>query len=111
MKSFEPSSAFIQKVSELIIKKLEEENLSIQSIAEEMGISSRTLQLRLKREGKSFTYIVQEARESLAEKYLLNNYPVDEISYILGFSEPSVFRRAFKKWTGVTPKEFRKKHI
>ncbi len=109
LNSLESSSKLIKEVTELVLKKLEED-LSIHSIAEEMGISGRTLQLRLKKEGKNFINIVKEARESLSKKYLADNYPVDEISYLIGFSEPSIFRRAFKKWTGLTPREFKRKN-
>jgi AraC-like DNA-binding protein len=43
----------------------------------------------------------------LAQKYLREDYSVEQITYLLGFSEPSVFRKAFKKWSGVTPREYR----
>ncbi len=42
-----------------------------------------------------------------ARAYLRENYPVEQIAYLPGFSEPSAFRRAFKKWSGVTPREYR----
>jgi len=109
--SMDPSVQFTKKVTELVLKKLEEEDLSIQSIAEDMGISVRMLQLRLKDEGKIFRTIVREAKETLARKYLRENFPVEEISYLLGFSEPSVFRRVFKKWSGLTPGEFKKRGL
>lgn len=62
---------------------------------------------RLDEEGVAFSDLLQEIRERLAKQYLRENYTVEQITYLLGFSEPSVFRKAFKKWSGVTPKEFR----
>jgi AraC-like DNA-binding protein len=48
-------------------------------------------------------------RKDIAEKYLKDrNISIDEIAYILGFSETSAFHRAFKSWTGLTPLQFKK---
>jgi len=46
-----------------------------------------------------FSDLLKEIRERLAKKYLHENYSVEQITYLLGFSEPSVFRKAFKKWS------------
>ncbi|WP_240695921.1 helix-turn-helix domain-containing protein [Candidatus Chloroploca sp. Khr17] len=43
----------------------------------------------------------------MAKKSLRENYSVEQITYLLGFLEPSVFRKSFKKWFGVTPREYR----
>jgi AraC-like DNA-binding protein len=98
-----------RKVTELILSHMDDEKLSINSIAKEMSLSVRTLQSRLEEEGRVFSVLLQEIREGLAKKYLRENYTVEEITYLLGFSEPSVFRKAFKKWSGLTPREYREK--
>jgi AraC-like DNA-binding protein len=95
----------------LILSRLQDESLSIASVAREMAMSVRTLQTRLGTEGTSFVDLLSGARESLARRYLSENFPVDEITFLLGFSEPSVFRKAFKKWTGMTPGEFREQAL
>ena len=96
-----------RRVTELILSHLDSESLSIRNIAKDMGLSARTLQARLKAEGMFFGQVLHDTRERLAKKYLKENYSVDDITYLLGFSEPSVFRRSFKRWVGVTPKEYR----
>jgi AraC-like DNA-binding protein len=98
-----------RKVTELILSHMDDEKLSINNIAKEMSLSVRTLQSRLEEEGRVFSVLLQEIREGLAKKYLRENYSVEEITYLLGFSEPSVFRKAFKKWSGLTPREYREK--
>ena len=98
-----------RKVTELILSHMDDEKLSINSIAKEMSLSIRTLQSHLEEEGRVFSALLQEIREGLAKKYLRENYSVEEITYLLGFSEPSVFRKAFKKWSGLTPREYRER--
>ncbi len=94
-------------VIKIILKHLDSQKLSIRKVAKEMYVSVRTLQSRLKSEGKVFSELLQETREQLAKKYLCEKYTVEDITYMLGFSESSVFRKAFKKWSGSTPKEYR----
>ena len=98
---------YIQAVTRIILEKLDTENLNIKQVAKEMSVSVRTLQNRLKDEGVIFSDLLADIRQQLARKYLSENYSVEEITYLLGFSEPSVFRKAFKRWEGVTPRQFR----
>jgi AraC-like DNA-binding protein len=94
-------------VTKIILSRLDDEALSIQKVAKEMAVSVRTLQNRLDAEGVLFSDLLKDIRERLAKKYLRENYSVEQITYLLGFSEPSVFRKAFKKWSGFTPREYR----
>lgn len=96
-------------VTRIILSSLDDEALSIEKVAARMSISVRTLQNRLEEEGVLFSELLRDIRQRLAQKYLYENYSVEEITYLLGFSEPSVFRKAFKKWSGVTPKEYRQR--
>lgn len=98
---------YAQKTTQIILGNLDDETLSIRKVAREMAVSVRKLQMELKEEGLVFTDLLTQIREELAKKYLVENYSVEEITYLLGYSEPSVFRKAFKKWSGQTPKEFR----
>lgn len=98
---------YTRRVTEIILAHLDDENLSIDSVARELAVSVRTLQNRLEAEGVVFSELVKEIRQRLAKRYLRENYSVEQITYLLGFSEPSVFRKAFKKWAGVTPREYR----
>jgi len=94
-------------VTKIILARMDDEALSINKFAKEMAVSVRTLQNRLKEEGVVFSELLTETRQRLAKKYLQENYTVEQITYLLGFSEPSVFRKAFKKWSGITPREYR----
>jgi AraC-like DNA-binding protein len=96
-----------QTVTRIILARLDDPSLSIEKVAREMAVSVRALQKRLEAEGVVFSDLLRDIRRRLAEKYLRENYSVEQITYLLGFSEPSVFRKSFKKWLGVTPGEYR----
>jgi AraC-like DNA-binding protein len=79
-----------------------------QQIADALNVSNRTLQRKLKEEGTSFMDLLNDTRLQLARRYL--DHPgrsVLETAYLLGFSEPSTFSRAFKRWTGSSPADYR----
>ncbi|MFN2235343.1 MAG: AraC family transcriptional regulator [Anaerolineales bacterium] len=103
--------AYTQAVTRILLENLDNENLSIKQVAKEMSVSVRTLQNRLKDEGVVFSDLLSEVRQQLAQKYLKENYSVEEITYLLGFSEPSVFRKAFKRWSGITPRQYRERPV
>jgi AraC-like DNA-binding protein len=97
-----------REVVDKIVEKLPDGPPNQQQIAEALHVSNRTLQRKLKEEGTSFMDLLQDTRLQLARKYLRQpNRSVVETSYLLGFSEPSTFSRAFKRWTGMAPAEFR----
>jgi len=81
----------------------------IETISQKLGISVRTLQRKLKEEGTSHQDLLDEMRSDLSKRYLQEpKLAICEVAYLLGFSEPSAFHRAFRRWTGITPKEFRR---
>jgi len=83
---------------------------SIQQIGEHMGMSNRTLTRRLRENGVTFRDIIQKTQERVAKDLLTNTgRSIAEIAFETGFSEQSTFSRAFKRWTGLTPIEFRNK--
>jgi AraC-like DNA-binding protein len=80
----------------------------LEEVAAYMNIAPRTLQRRLQQEDTSFQKISDEFKQELAIRLLsLNKYTVNETAYMLGYTEPAEFRRAFKRWTGKTPKTVR----
>jgi AraC-like DNA-binding protein len=105
--SMDCQKEFTRKVTKIILNHLDDESLTIQKVARDMALSVRTLQNRLENEGMVFSDLLRTIREKLAKKYLREDYTVEQITYLLGFSDPSVFRKAFKKWSGVTPREYR----
>ena len=78
------------------------------AVCRKLGVSTRTLQRRLRDEGSSFQKTLDEVRQSLAQHYLQQSAMTGaEISFLLGFEDPSSFVRAFQGWTGVTPQSVR----
>jgi len=78
-------------------------------IARSLGLSSRTLHRRLAGASTSFADLLDETRRDLAAEYLRrSDYAVGEVAYLLGFAEISSFNRAFRRWTGQSPSEFRR---
>ncbi|RJF91602.1 AraC family transcriptional regulator [Sphingomonas cavernae] len=81
---------------------------SIERCAEKLGLSVRTLQARLAVHDISFSDLVEAQRENLARIYLKQTrMPLDEVAERLGYGEQTSFGRAFKRWTGTTPRKFR----
>ncbi|MFP6807271.1 MAG: AraC family transcriptional regulator [Pseudomonadales bacterium] len=79
-----------------------------QAIANELNMSPRTLQRRLEEEDTSVKEIVNETRHQLSLSFLDKpHYSIKEVAYALGFSDPSNFARAFRRWTGRTPRQYR----
>jgi AraC-like DNA-binding protein len=107
LSNLEPRKETVRAVTKIILSRMDQEKLSINTVAKAMAVGVRTLQKRLADEGVLYRDLLEEIRLRLARQYLGENYSVEQITYLLGFSEPSVFRKAFKKWTGVTPKEYR----
>jgi AraC-like DNA-binding protein len=78
-------------------------------IAREMGMSERTLYRRLADEGLTFRDVLSEAQSSLAQELLRDSESsIAEIAFVTGFAEQSTFSRAFKRWVGQTPAQFRR---
>jgi AraC-like DNA-binding protein len=76
--------------------------------ARSLHMSARVLRRRLREEGTSFRVLVQEVRRQLACRYLGDGgLTVDEVSRLLGYSEPAAFSRAFKSWIGQSPSDYR----
>lgn len=81
---------------------------NMDAVAAQLGLTSRTLRRHLKREGTTFSAIVDKVRTELALKYLREaSLSTEDIAHILGFSETTSFLRAFRRWTGHTPKFYR----
>ena len=77
-------------------------------IARRIGMSHRTLARRLSEEGLTFSEIAEEMKEDLARHYLRDgSLPISQIAWLLGYREVSAFTHAFKRWTGMTPRQSR----
>ena len=95
----------VQKVKNAIVELLPDGRISDQKVAEALFMSPRNLQRKLEAEGTTFKTLLTEIRRELALKYIQDSeLTLTEISFMLGFSEMSAFSRAFKQWTGNSPR-------
>lgn len=101
--------SYAGKVGEIVAATLKAEAPSVEAVARGLAMSVRNLQPKLHGEQTTFSWILNEIRKELAMGYLDGNgTPITEIAYLLGYSEVSVFYRAFKKWTNTTPSAYRR---
>ena len=80
---------------------------SFELIADNLNMSPRNLQRKLKEEGTSYSKLVTDIKKKLAVDYLKKNLSIKEVSYLMGYSESGTFVSAFKKWYGKTPGHFK----
>ena len=96
------------RVESLLMPILHTGDVSMETIAAKMDQGRHTLHRALKEEGVTFEQVLDELRHRLALHYLQGKkVSVNETAYLVGFSDPASFSRAFKRWTGVSPREAR----
>lgn len=104
LKRLEASDTVASEVERRMMADLHTGNISMKTIALQMGVSRQTLYRQLKQEGTSFDELLDRLRHRLAIDYLEGEkVSVNETAYLVGFSDPSAFSRAFKRWTGQRP--------
>lgn len=105
----EAKGEFFTKVKSSILNMVKPQFPSIGQVADQLHVSVRTLQRRLKTEGFTFQDVIEQLRREFAEDYLSRpELSIGEIAFLLSYAETSAFVRAFKRWTGKTPGEWRK---
>jgi len=103
-----PRSELIDQLQAVLPAYLSTSQLNEKMVARITGMSFRTLQRRLAREGTSYSKIVTEVRQRMAEQLLReNSMKLVEIARQLGYSNLPNFTRAFRRWSGITPSEYR----
>jgi AraC-like DNA-binding protein len=109
LSNLKSNTSIAEKVKKEILIELKGEEPTLLKIAKNLGIGVRSIQMKLKEEGVTFQQLLDEIRKNLATKHLKEGkLSTTDIAYLLGYSEPSVFFRSFKKWTGQTPTFYRK---
>jgi AraC-like DNA-binding protein len=97
----------VEALKGLIAELLPDERPTIERVAPRLGMSIRTLQRRLHEWGHSFEDIVDDTRRDVAiERLTAGETSITETAFLLGYSDLSHFTRAFRRWTGTTPREF-----
>ncbi|HVR38289.1 MAG TPA: AraC family transcriptional regulator ligand-binding domain-containing protein, partial [Thermoanaerobaculia bacterium] len=93
------------RVEALLMGTLHTTDVSIDCVAGKLGLGRHTLFRRLRAEGVTFRQVLDELRHKLANQYLSERkLAVGETAYLLGFSDPAAFSRAYKRWTGHSPR-------
>jgi AraC-like DNA-binding protein len=88
--------------------RLRQAHLSMEAVAAELTMSTRSLRRHLKEEGVTYQQLVDQYRIERAQEYLRDaSISTKQVSYLLGFTHPSAFSRAFKRWTGRSIESFR----
>jgi AraC-like DNA-binding protein len=99
---------FLERVRVAVQQRLTGRRPTIEDVADELHVSSRTLQRRLQDSGSSFQRVLEEARHHLARHYLNNSVlELNEAAYLLGYEDSNSFVRAFRTWEGVPPARWR----
>lgn len=108
LKTLENSKSTRGRVESLLMPILHTGDASMDMIAGKMALSRQTLFRKLKAEGTTFEKVLDELRHKMALNYLSGKkVSVNETAYLVGFSEPAAFSRAFKRWTGSSPRTMR----
>ena len=98
-----------ERARAVLVELLPAGRATMPAVAGELAISTRTLQRRLQEENTSFQEVLSGTREALARHYLASGrLTAGEISFLLGYSDPNSFYRAFHAWTGQTPQRSRR---
>jgi AraC-like DNA-binding protein len=107
LKQLESSKSTRSEVERVLVPILHTGEASMDTVARKLGLSRQTLFRRLKVEGATFEKVLDELRQKMALHYLSGEkVSVNETAYLVGFSEPAAFSRAFKRWTGLSPRHF-----
>lgn len=108
LERLESSKSTKGRVESLLLPILHTGNVSMDMIAGKLGLSRQTLFRKLKAEGVTFAKVLDELRHEMALHFLnAKKVSVNETAYLLGFSDPTAFSRAFKRWTGSSPSMMR----
>ncbi len=98
------------RVRRILIEGFGQRTLTPEAVAKTLGTSRRTLSRRLAEDGTSFREILDEVRSELSRTLLQDSsLSIGDIAFFLHYSEPAVFHRSFRRWTGQTPMAFRRR--
>lgn len=105
--AFADSSSVVAQVRRALMAAMNGGDTTIEATAKTLGMSSRSLQRHLADEGARYNDLLADVRTEFAKRYLARGtISVTEVAYLLGFTEPPAFFKAFKRWTGMTPRAF-----
>jgi AraC-like DNA-binding protein len=98
----------VHEVRQLIVERLPRGSANIDAIADELAMSGKTLERRLAKRNESFSALLDGTRYKAAKHYLEEtDMPLSQVAYMAGYTESAALVRAFRRWTGATPMQFR----
>src|SRR5262249_43532766 len=98
----------VHDVREWVMDRLTKGPVHIDDVALAVSMSVKTLERRLGEKGTTFSALIDDVRSDLAKRYLSEtDFRLEQIAYLTGYSEPAALVRAFKRWTGTTPMQYR----
>lgn len=110
LQAVDPHEGDLRKQRQMLLGLIPTGRVRIEDLAEQNGMSTRSLQRRLAASGSSFQALLDGTRQHLAKQYLGKaGLSIQEVAALLGYQEQSSFTRAFQQWTGETPGHFRRK--
>ncbi len=105
----EGADAIRSRLRRHLVGNMQSGHVALEEAARRLGMTARTLQRRLREEGTSFHAVLDDVRRDVALTQMrARRQSIDELAFVLGFEKSSSFHRAFKRWTGLTPGEFRR---
>ncbi len=110
LRELQQNTSLRGRVEALLLPLLHTGDVGVNTIAAKLETSRQTLHRNLKTEGVTFEQVLDELRHTMALDYLnARKVSVNETAYLVGFSDPTAFSRAFKRWTGTSPRGARPK--
>lgn len=108
LRELEIATTLRGRIENLLLAALHTGDVSIEAVARKLETSRQTLHRNLKAEGVTFEHVLDQLRQRMALQYVAaNRASLNEIAYLVGFSDASAFSRAFKRWTGQSPRDAR----
>lgn len=106
------SSRFVTVVRSQILDLLNSDSVSEEAVAQRLNMSRSSLARRLREEGATYRNVYHSTQRRLAMQYLRDEeLPISEIGFRLGFQDLSSFSRSFRRWSGESPREWRKRYF
>jgi len=102
---------FLQQLKIWMTQALLQDTLSLASAAQQFGVTPRSLQRKLAQKQQSYKSMLDTIRKELAQQHVCSDSSnLSELSFLLGFADQPALQRAFKRWTGMTPGQYRKRY-
>lgn len=107
-----PQASTTERVIHLLRRTLSDGEPGQDHVASTLGMSLRQLQRKLQQEGRSYRVILDDTRSALADRHLPDaRLSISEVAWLLGFADSGSFSRSFRRWHGLSPREWRAQHL